>query len=42
MQIIIELLVWHLVIAVFLVGALSLSRRGRAPRPMTFAGGPRR
>jgi hypothetical protein len=33
----IELLIWHLIIAAFLVGALALSRHARQQNgPMTF------
>jgi preprotein translocase subunit SecG len=38
MQFFIELLVWHLIIAAFLVGALMLSRQARQQNgTMTFA-----
>lgn len=38
MQFFVELLIWHLVIAAFLVGALFLSRGTQSQRPpMTFA-----
>lgn len=38
MQFFIELLVWHLIIAAFLVGALVLSRQARRQSgTMTFA-----
>ncbi len=38
MQFFVELLVWHLIIAAFLIGALFLSRTARASHsPMTFA-----
>ena len=43
MQFIVELLVWHLIIAAFLVGALNLSRNARPQRSsMTFADDARR
>lgn len=38
MQFFVELLVWHLILAAFLVGVLFLSRNARASQsPMTFA-----
>ncbi len=38
MQFFFELLIWHLIIAAFLVGALALSRHARRQNPpMTFA-----
>ena len=41
MQFFIELLLWHLIIAAFLVGALILSRGTQQPKaPMTFRNDP--
>ncbi len=41
MQFFIELLLWHLIIAAFLVGALILSRNVQQPKsPMTFINDP--
>jgi hypothetical protein len=41
MQFFIELLLWHLIIAAFLVGALALSRGTRQPKSrMTFTNDP--
>jgi hypothetical protein len=38
MQFFIELLIWHLIIAAFLIGALALSRHARQHNSMmTFA-----
>lgn len=39
MQFFVELLVWHLIIAAFLVGALILSRGAQQP-PRTFVNDP--
>lgn len=41
MRFFIELLLWHLIIAGFLIGALALSRGVRSPNgPLTFADDP--
>jgi hypothetical protein len=41
MQFFVELLLWHVIIAAFLVGALMLSRSVRPSNPpMTFADDP--
>lgn len=41
MQFFIELLLWHLIIAAFLVGALILSRSAQQPKPpMNFVNDP--
>jgi hypothetical protein len=37
MQFFIELLIWHVIIAAFLFGALMLSRGARKQNGMTFA-----
>ncbi len=41
MQFFVELLLWHVIIAAFLVGALMLSRGARQSQsPMTFTNDP--
>jgi len=40
MRFFIELLLWHIIIAAFLVGALMLSRNAQPKAPMNFINDP--